>query len=119
MATGPITGAVGKKCGVIRESRRSRGQGERLRHLCPLFSTSVIRSLNPGVQELCTAGSPLVHPVSYGSVFLFCLITLVALVGVPLFAYFHDYSWVDWVLLSDYQAMENIRGSLIQEHLKP
>jgi stearoyl-CoA desaturase (delta-9 desaturase) len=40
----------------------------------------------------------LVRSLSYGTSFLFCLITLVTLSGVPLFAYFYPYSRVDWAM---------------------
>jgi Fatty-acid desaturase len=40
----------------------------------------------------------LIRPVSYGASFLFCLITLIALIGVPTFAYFYDYTFVDWTM---------------------
>ena len=36
--------------------------------------------------------------IQYGSVFLFCLITVVALLGVPAFGYFYDYTLVDWTM---------------------
>ena len=42
----------------------------------------------------------LVRPFSYGTAFLFSLITLVALGGVPLFAYFYGYTWVDWAMFT-------------------
>jgi stearoyl-CoA desaturase (Delta-9 desaturase) len=47
-----------------------------------------------------TATSPLGRPVSYGATFLFFLITLAALVGVPAFAYFYDYTWIDWTMFA-------------------
>src|SRR5438105_13830470 len=37
-------------------------------------------------------------PVSYGTIFLFGFVTLGALIGLPTFAYFHDYTWVDWAM---------------------
>ncbi|HJU05699.1 MAG TPA: fatty acid desaturase [Nitrospiraceae bacterium] len=36
--------------------------------------------------------------VSYGASFLFGLISLIALIGVPAFAYVYDYTVVDWVM---------------------
>jgi stearoyl-CoA desaturase (delta-9 desaturase) len=47
-----------------------------------------------------TAQSPANKPavVSYGTITLFGLITLGALVGLPMFAYYHDYTWVDWAM---------------------
>ncbi|WP_447978327.1 acyl-CoA desaturase [Candidatus Nitrospira bockiana] len=36
--------------------------------------------------------------LNYVSTVLFGLITLTALIGVPLFAYFYDYTWLDWVM---------------------
>jgi stearoyl-CoA desaturase (delta-9 desaturase) len=36
--------------------------------------------------------------LQYGSIFLFCLISVVALVGVPAFGYFYDYTVVDWTM---------------------
>jgi stearoyl-CoA desaturase (delta-9 desaturase) len=41
---------------------------------------------------------PLTRQCSYGTIILFSLITLGALVGLPGFAYFHDFSWVDWAM---------------------
>lgn len=38
------------------------------------------------------------RPVSYGALFLFCLITLIALIGVPAFSYFYDYTFLDWAM---------------------
>lgn len=38
------------------------------------------------------------RPLSYGTAFLFGLVCLVAMGGVPAFAYFYDYSWVDWTM---------------------
>ena len=35
---------------------------------------------------------------NYGTVFLFSLITTSAVIGVPAFAYFYDYTWVDWTM---------------------
>ena len=41
-----------------------------------------------------------VRPLSYGTIFLFAFVALGTLVGVPLFAYFHGYSWVDWTMFA-------------------
>lgn len=43
-------------------------------------------------------GKPLHRPYNYATIFLFSLITLSALVGLPIFAYFSDYTWLDWTL---------------------
>ncbi len=47
-----------------------------------------------------TAQTPAHKPavISYGTIALFGLITLGALVGLPMFAYYHDYTWVDWTM---------------------
>ncbi len=39
---------------------------------------------------------PLSRPYSYGTAFLFSLISLGALIGLPTYAYFYDYTWLDW-----------------------
>lgn len=39
---------------------------------------------------------PLPRPWNYGTAFLFCFVSLGALIGVPAFAYLYDYTWVDW-----------------------
>ncbi|MGH7164522.1 MAG: acyl-CoA desaturase [Nitrospiraceae bacterium] len=41
---------------------------------------------------------PLSRPYSYGTAGLFSLITLGALIGLPAYAYFYDYTWVDWAM---------------------
>ncbi len=41
---------------------------------------------------------PLPRAFSYGTAFLFSLVTLGALIGIPTFAYFYDYTWVDWAM---------------------
>ena len=38
------------------------------------------------------------RPCNYGTVFLFSLVTLGAIVGLPTYAYFFDYTWVDWAM---------------------
>ncbi len=43
---------------------------------------------------------PLAHRPSYGAIFLFSLVTLGALIGIPTYAYFYDYTWVDWAMFS-------------------
>ncbi len=40
----------------------------------------------------------LVRPFSLGPAILFSIVTLVALIGLPTFAYFYDYTWVDWAM---------------------
>ena len=40
----------------------------------------------------------LTRPCNYGTVVLFAFITLGAMVGLPAFAYFFDYTWVDWAM---------------------
>ena len=45
-----------------------------------------------------TPGMPRLRPYNYAAIFLFSLITLGALVGLPTFAYFSDYTWLDWTL---------------------
>jgi stearoyl-CoA desaturase (delta-9 desaturase) len=36
----------------------------------------------------------------YGTMFLFGLVTVGALIGLPTYAYFFDYTWVDWTMFS-------------------
>jgi len=43
---------------------------------------------------------PLAWPPSYGAIVLFSLVTLGALIGIPTYAYFYDYTWVDWALFA-------------------
>jgi stearoyl-CoA desaturase (delta-9 desaturase) len=43
---------------------------------------------------------PLTWPRSYGAIVLFSLVTLGALIGIPTYAYFYDYTWVDWALFA-------------------
>lgn len=38
------------------------------------------------------------RPFSYGTAVLFSLVTLGTLIGLPAFAYFYDYTWVDWAM---------------------
>ena len=38
--------------------------------------------------------------VCWGTAILFAAITLLTLIGVPLFAYYYDYTVLDWVLLA-------------------
>ena len=38
------------------------------------------------------------RPFDYSTTFLFSLVSVGALVGLPTFAYFYDYSWVDWLM---------------------
>lgn len=44
------------------------------------------------------SGKPSPRPWNSGTAFLFGLISLGALIGVPAFAYFYDYSWLDWAM---------------------
>lgn len=41
---------------------------------------------------------PLPRTLNYGAIFLFGLITLGAVIGVPAFAYIAGYTWLDWVM---------------------
>jgi stearoyl-CoA desaturase (Delta-9 desaturase) len=41
-----------------------------------------------------------VRPLSYGTIFLFALVTLITLVAVPLFGYFHGYGWIDLAMFA-------------------
>ena len=34
----------------------------------------------------------------YGTIVLFSLVTLGALIGLPVYAYFYDYTWLDWAM---------------------
>lgn len=43
-----------------------------------------------------TSPRPLARRFDYGTTLMFSLVTLGALVGLPAFAYFHDYTWIDW-----------------------
>lgn len=43
---------------------------------------------------------PLARPRSYGAIVLFSIVTLGALIGIPAYAYFYDYTWVDWTMFS-------------------
>ncbi len=45
-----------------------------------------------------TPVKPLPRPCNYWIVLLFSLITLGTLVGLPVYAYFYDYMWVDWAM---------------------
>ena len=38
------------------------------------------------------------RPFDYATTILFSLVTVGAIVGLPTFAYFYDFSWVDWSL---------------------
>jgi stearoyl-CoA desaturase (delta-9 desaturase) len=40
----------------------------------------------------------LTRPCNYWIVLLFSLVTLATVIGVPAYAYFFDYSWVDWTM---------------------
>jgi stearoyl-CoA desaturase (delta-9 desaturase) len=43
---------------------------------------------------------PLDLPVSYGTMFLFGLVALGSLIGLPVFAYFHNFTWLDWTMFA-------------------
>ena len=45
-------------------------------------------------------GIPLSRPFSCGTAVLFSLITLGTLIGLPTYAYFYDYTWVDWSMFT-------------------
>jgi stearoyl-CoA desaturase (Delta-9 desaturase) len=47
---------------------------------------------------ITTPVKPLPRLCNYWIVLLFSLITLGALVGLPVYAYFYDYTWVDWAM---------------------
>jgi stearoyl-CoA desaturase (delta-9 desaturase) len=42
---------------------------------------------------------PSVRSLAWGTILLFVMMTIVTVLGVPLFAYFYDYSPLDWALL--------------------
>ncbi|MEW6245422.1 MAG: fatty acid desaturase [Nitrospirota bacterium] len=48
--------------------------------------------------SLSLSTKPLPRPWNYGTAFLFSLVSLGALIGVPVFAYLYDYTWVDWTM---------------------
>ena len=50
----------------------------------------------------------LARPCSYGAIFLFSLVTLGALIGLPTYAYFYDYTWVDWAMFGFLYAMTGL-----------
>lgn len=41
---------------------------------------------------------PLKRPCNYWTVALFSFVVIGALIGIPMYAYFFDYTWVDWVM---------------------
>jgi stearoyl-CoA desaturase (delta-9 desaturase) len=41
-----------------------------------------------------------IRTLDYPVIFQFAFVTLVALIGVPLFGYLYDYTWVDWTLFA-------------------
>jgi len=41
---------------------------------------------------------PLTRTLDYPVIFQFAFVTLVALIGVPLFGYLYNYTWLDWTL---------------------
>lgn len=40
------------------------------------------------------------RPFDFPTTFLFGLVTAGAIIGLPLFAYFYDYTWVDWTMFA-------------------
>jgi stearoyl-CoA desaturase (delta-9 desaturase) len=48
--------------------------------------------------SIASPAVPLVRPFSLGPAILFSVVTLVALIGLPAFAYFYNYTWVDWTM---------------------
>lgn len=42
--------------------------------------------------------SPPTRPIDPLTITLFCLVTVGAIIGLPTYAYFYDYSWVDWTM---------------------
>ena len=42
---------------------------------------------------------PSVRSLAWGTILLFLTMTIVTVLGVPLFAYFYDYTPLDWTLL--------------------
>lgn len=42
--------------------------------------------------------SPPIRPTDPLTITLFCLVTVGAIIGLPTYAYFYDYSWVDWTM---------------------
>lgn len=42
--------------------------------------------------------SPPTRPIDRLTITLFCLVTVGAIIGLPTYAYFYDYSWVDWTM---------------------
>ena len=40
-----------------------------------------------------------VRSLAWGTILLFLAMTIVTVLGVPLFAYFYDYTLLDWALL--------------------
>jgi len=50
----------------------------------------------PQPADVADAFTP--RPFSYGAAIVFALVSLVAVIGVPAFAYFYDYTWLDWTM---------------------
>lgn len=48
------------------------------------------------------------RPLSYGASFLFFLITVVAVIGVPAFGYVYGYTWLDWTLFAILYAVTGL-----------
>jgi stearoyl-CoA desaturase (Delta-9 desaturase) len=55
-----------------------------------------------------TPGMPRLRSYNYATIFLFSLITLSALVGLPTFAYFSDYTWLDWTLFGSLYVISGL-----------
>ncbi len=55
-----------------------------------------------------TQVQPFARRCSYGTIILFSLITLGALIGLPAYAYFYDYTWVDWAMFGLLYAMTGL-----------
>ena len=49
-----------------------------------------------------------VRPFSYLPAILFSLITGAALIGLPMFAYYYDFTWVDWTMFGILYAVTGL-----------
>src|SRR6266581_174722 len=49
----------------------------------------------------------------YGTIFLFGLVTVGALIGLPTYAYFFDYTWVDWAMFGLLYVMTGLGNSAL------
>ena len=52
--------------------------------------------------------SPPTRPIDRLTITLFCLVTVGAIIGLPTYAYFYDYSWVDWTMFVMLYAITGI-----------